>query len=244
VSAAVELCRDDDRGRHQPYQHNLNDSCRKFRGVVGVQTVIGDQALAFVRQRHGLVNGDIGRIQRQQQFLGAVFRKATSSGVLFDPVRFTRLLGAFAGALTLDQNTSIIDLEHLALRLKGLNPADLRFETLPQRSPSPTDTSLGDVFTDSAGILEIMPTGQSQSVGSVQIIVQPAFQAMIAGLKGVPTASPVNGRRTPPPATSATRTAPAASASAAVPQAAAPATQSPAANIPVDAASPSNRCTY
>ncbi|GLZ31039.1 LytTR family transcriptional regulator [Lentzea sp. NBRC 105346] len=35
----------------------------------------GDQALAFLRQRHGLENGDLDRVARQQAFLGSVVAK-------------------------------------------------------------------------------------------------------------------------------------------------------------------------
>ena len=37
----------------------------------GVSTIKGTQALAFVRQRHGLPHGDLDRIKRQQYFLSA-----------------------------------------------------------------------------------------------------------------------------------------------------------------------------
>jgi LCP family protein required for cell wall assembly len=52
----------------------------------GRSTIKGTQALAFVRQRYGLPNGvdDLDRIQRQQYFLSAVFRKLSSAGVLLN----------------------------------------------------------------------------------------------------------------------------------------------------------------
>ena len=39
--------------------------------AAGVQTISGATALAFVRQRHGLPQGDLSRIRRQQVFLAA-----------------------------------------------------------------------------------------------------------------------------------------------------------------------------
>jgi LCP family protein required for cell wall assembly len=174
---------------------NINDSYSGFVGHDGEQTVAGDSALAFVRQRHGLVNGDLGRIQRQQQFLGSVFRQATASNVLFNPVRVAKLLAAIKDALTLDQDTSLVDLEKLGLRLRGLDPSKVSFETVPNNGLQQTDSNLGDVFTDSQGFLEIIPSGQSESVGNVQIIDQAAFTAMINKLKGASA--------TPSPRTSA-----------------------------------------
>ena len=45
----------------------------------GVQTVSGADALAFVRQRHGLPQGDLSRIRRQQVFLAATADKLLSA---------------------------------------------------------------------------------------------------------------------------------------------------------------------
>jgi LCP family protein required for cell wall assembly len=162
---------------------NINDGFSGFHGKVGVQTLVGDQALAFVRQRHGLVNGDIGRIQRQQQFLGSVFRTATSNRFLFNPDAVLRLLSAIKSALTLDQDTSLTDLEKLGLRLRGLEPGKVTFETIPQRGLETTDTNLGQIFIDSAGGPELIPNGQTVSVGNVQILDQAGFDTMIAKLK-------------------------------------------------------------
>lgn len=170
---------------------NINDGYSGFHGRDGVQTLVGNQALAFVRQRHGLVNGDLGRIQRQQQFLGSVLRTATSNKFLFNPTAVLRLLSAIKGSLTLDQGTSLTDLEKLGLRLRGLQPGKVTFETIPQRGLEASDTNLGQIFTDSAGGLELIPNGQTASVGNVQILDQAGFEAMIAKLKDQkPAATP------------------------------------------------------
>jgi LCP family protein required for cell wall assembly len=187
---------------------NINDSYSGFVGHDGEQIVAGDSALAFVRQRHGLVNGDLGRIQRQQEFLGSVFRQATQSNVLFNPIRVTNLLSAIKGALTLDDGTSLTDLEKLGLRLRGLDPGKVSFETVPQRGLEASDTDLGNVFLDSGHVLELIPTGQTESVGNVQILDQAGFNAMIAKLQGEST-TPTAGRAPTP--TSAVRVTVAAS---------------------------------
>jgi LCP family protein required for cell wall assembly len=179
---------------------NINDGYSGFHGKDGVQTVAGESALAFVRQRHGLPNGDIGRIQRQQQFLGSVFRAASQVKLLFNPIAVAKLLDAIKNSLTLDQDTSLMDLEKLGMRLKGVDPSKVSFETLPQRGLQPTDTDLGKVFTDAQGGLELIPTGQTASVGNVQIIDQTAFQTMIAKLKDEkPPAPKASASKAPPP---------------------------------------------
>ena len=59
----------------------------------GPVNLIGDQALAFVRARYGLTGGDdLHRIQRQQQFMASMVRKALSSHELLQPDHDVQLL--------------------------------------------------------------------------------------------------------------------------------------------------------
>ena len=180
---------------------NINDGYSGFHGKYGEQKVVGDSAVAFVRQRHGLPDGDISRIQRQQQFLGAVFREATQNGVLFNPVAITHLLSAVRNAITLDQNTSLSDLEKLAIRLRGVGPNKLLFETVPQRGLEFSDTDLGSVVPYQGvpgGIPTLIPNGQTDNVGSVQVINQPQFQQMLSTLRDEsPTTSTTGPNATP-----------------------------------------------
>ena len=97
----------------------------------GRSRVQGAQALAFVRQRHGLPRGDIDRIERQQQFLGAMLRRATSKGILLKPTRIVNFMRTVADSLKIDDRLSFDDLTNLALRLKGLDPQKVQFMTVP-----------------------------------------------------------------------------------------------------------------
>ncbi len=176
---------------------NISDGYSGFHGVYGPQKVAGQSAVAFVRQRHGLPDGDIDRIKRQQQFLGSVFRAASQTGVLFNPIAITHLLTALNHALTLDQDTSLTDLEKLAVRLRGVGTNQLFFETVPQRSLSFDDSDLGRVFADDANVLEIIPKGETESVGSVQVLEQTAFEAMMAKLRNETVSTATAPRATP-----------------------------------------------
>ena len=53
----------------------VDDPLSGARFPAGPRTVSGGDALAFVRQRHGLPEGDLSRIRRQQVFLAAVADK-------------------------------------------------------------------------------------------------------------------------------------------------------------------------
>ena len=99
----------------------------------------GEQALAYVRARYGIGDGsDLGRIQRQQRFLGAMVRSATSTKLLVNPVALTKFLGAATKSLTLDRDTSFGDLKELADQLHGLDPKRVSFLTAPIANPAYT----------------------------------------------------------------------------------------------------------
>ena len=97
----------------------------------GRSRVKGPQALAFVRQRHGLPRGDIDRIERQQQFLGAMLRRATSKGILLRPDKLFGFLKVVTDSIQVDEGLTFNDMQDLAFRLKDLDPQKVQFMTVP-----------------------------------------------------------------------------------------------------------------
>lgn len=158
---------------------NLSDGYSRFYGKVGLNHLSGDQALAFVRQRHGLPGGDIDRIKRQQVFLGALFRKATSTGVLLNPDRVLSLLSSVSSALTTDKGTSLSDMAKLAGRMKGMDPAKITFETVATRDPTTAD---GGFYS---GGLWQMP-----GAGAVQIYDRAKLDQQLAAIKDESSSTP------------------------------------------------------
>ena len=94
----------------------------------GVSTISGSQALAFVRQRHGLPQGDIDRIGRQQRFLEAVEKKAKT---VRNPSTVNAVLEKATRSLTVDEGLSGIALLQLADRLESLPASDIHYVTVP-----------------------------------------------------------------------------------------------------------------
>lgn len=97
----------------------------------GRQTVRGDQALAFVRQRQGLPRGDVDRIQRQQLLLGALVRKVLSPKTLLNPVRLNTVLQVATSSLKVDETLTQSRLRELVLSLRQLEPGAVVFTTAP-----------------------------------------------------------------------------------------------------------------
>lgn len=99
----------------------------------GKHLVQGDEALAFVRVRHGIGDGsDTSRIRRQQAFISSMMKKVLSAGTLLNPASLLGVLNAATKSLTADpQLANINNLKDLAVSLKDLKPANVTFVTVP-----------------------------------------------------------------------------------------------------------------
>ncbi len=98
----------------------------------GLQTLQGAQALAFVRQRHGLPRGDLDRIVRQQAFMAGLTHKVLSAGTLADPATLSSLLAAVKKYVVIDQGW---DLAGFAQQAAGMSGGAIAFETIPTGRP-------------------------------------------------------------------------------------------------------------
>ncbi len=99
----------------------------------------GEETEVFVRQRVDVPGGDFGRMRSQQLVMKALASKATSAGVLTNPGKLDALLLAATRSLTIDQN---MDLRALAFALKGINPDNIEFATLPHTGTGPAEARL------------------------------------------------------------------------------------------------------
>ncbi len=105
----------------------------------------GEVALSFVRQRKGLPGGDIDRIKRQQQFLGAMIRKVLSAGVLANPLKLNGFLDVATSSLKADDGLQIKQLGDLARRMRNVGAGNVIFATIPLSSSNAYDRRLGSV---------------------------------------------------------------------------------------------------
>ncbi|MEO8908236.1 MAG: LCP family protein [Microbacteriaceae bacterium] len=94
----------------------------------GVSTLNAQQALAFVRQRHGLPGGDLDREVRQQYFLSVEAHKLLSAGTLLNPVQLNKVLSAIGSAIETDPGLNLLT---LAAQLQGLTGSKIASTTIP-----------------------------------------------------------------------------------------------------------------
>ena len=117
-----------------------------YSGLVlsaGLHTVEGNQALAFVRDRHGLAGGtDTSRIQMQQQFMTALFNKLTANGTLEDPVTLYKIANAATNNITVDTGLDNIGaMSSIAESVGTINKKYMQYITAPEIIDSPGEFS-------------------------------------------------------------------------------------------------------
>jgi LCP family protein required for cell wall assembly len=103
----------------------------KYSGAVfpaGLQTITGADALKFVRQRHGLPNGDLDRTHRQQAFIAGVITKFRTQGIFGDIGKVSALLDVAKKDVVIDSGFDVIGFLPQAKALTGGN---IKFHTLP-----------------------------------------------------------------------------------------------------------------
>lgn len=89
----------------------------------GKTTISGDYAVAFLRQRQGLPNGDLDRIKRHQVFLAGVASQLTKE-------RAVALAHGAAGMIKIDQGWDV-----LAFAQRFTGPVKISMSTLPVGTP-------------------------------------------------------------------------------------------------------------
>jgi LCP family protein required for cell wall assembly len=127
----------------------------------GVSTLNAQQALAFVRQRHGLVNGDLDRQVRQQYFLSVEARAILSPTTLLNPGKFSNVLDAASGAIQTDPDLNFLN---LGVTLAKVGADNLSAATIPV-----------------AGTPTIWSGGSQVSIVELDTALMPSFIAGIVG---------------------------------------------------------------
>jgi LCP family protein required for cell wall assembly len=116
----------------------VDDKDSKLHLSAGRHIVKGDTALAYVRNRHGLGDGsDLDRIKRQQKFLGAVVKKATSNGTLTNPTKLYGFLDAATKSVTADKDFTVDEMKKVAGSLQGMSAGKVQFITVPWGAYAP-----------------------------------------------------------------------------------------------------------
>lgn len=112
-------------------KRDINDPKSHLSLPAGTHVLDGVDSLKYVRTRTFDGLGDIGRMKRQQEFAGAMLRKATSAGVLLNPIKLLDFINSALASVTTDSGLSQGDLLTLGKQLRNLSASNVRTLTIP-----------------------------------------------------------------------------------------------------------------
>ncbi len=100
---------------------NMNDKKAGINLKKGCQLLDGKNALGYVRARYSDPRGDIGRAERQRQFLAAIMKKALTPSTVLVPTRYWGFSHATAKGLIVGQDTSMRDASRVLLAMRTVS---------------------------------------------------------------------------------------------------------------------------
>jgi LCP family protein required for cell wall assembly len=109
----------------------LKDSYTGLDLPAGTHTLKGGEALQYVRSRHIDGAADLGRMKRQQRFMAALIDRATSSGILLNPMKFRDITRAVLGSVRADKGFGTDELLDLGRAMRNFSPSSSEFTTVP-----------------------------------------------------------------------------------------------------------------
>ncbi|CAM5709458.1 LytR family transcriptional regulator OS=Streptomyces alboniger OX=132473 GN=CP975_13900 PE=3 SV=1 [Streptomyces alboniger] len=124
----------------------LRDSHTGLDLPVGTHSLNGGQALQYVRSRYVDGASDLGRMQRQQKFLAALIAKATSSGVLLNPVKFRDVTRTLLGSVRADKGFGTGEMLDLGRAMRSFSPSSSEFTTVPLAATGQTLPGIGSTL--------------------------------------------------------------------------------------------------
>ncbi|WP_078962169.1 LCP family protein [Streptomyces hygroscopicus] len=101
----------------------------------GKQTLDGQEALAFVRQRYGLAGGDLDRTRNQQKFLSALADKAATPSTVLNPFKLYPTMGAGLDSLIVDKDMGLWDVKDMFFAMKGVSGGEGKQMNMPVSNP-------------------------------------------------------------------------------------------------------------
>ncbi|MDQ0677293.1 LCP family protein required for cell wall assembly [Arthrobacter pascens] len=132
----------------------------------GVNTLNGDEALAFVRERKSFSDGDYQRVRNQQAYLKAVIDKTIARETLTNPVTVNSMVSAVSPFVSVDKGFDAAAVGSLALGLQGIRQKDTVMFTLPTLGTGTSLDGQSIVVADNNAISEIATALSKDQLGA------------------------------------------------------------------------------
>lgn len=135
--------------------------------AAGPQTMDGDTALAFVRERYAFADGDYSRVRNQQLFLRAVISEVLNTRTLTNPGLISDMVETMSPYLTVDDTLDSGELVEIGRTLTGIRRDDVQMFTVPTKGIGRAG-SQSVVWPDWEGIQEIGAALQDDDLARIQ----------------------------------------------------------------------------
>ncbi len=135
----------------------------------GEHTLMGMDALQFLRTRHGVGDGgDVSRISNQQIFMSSLVREMRSADTLTNPVKVYGLAKAGVENMTLSSNMATVQfMQALAGTVADIDLERINFVQYPSFSHPYQAGRLTPDYPSADTLIEILLAGQPFEVGSM-----------------------------------------------------------------------------
>lgn len=97
----------------------------------GCQVLDGKNALGYVRSRYEDPLGDIGRANRQRQFLGALMKQSATPSTILIPWRYKTFVDAAASGVAVGEETSLLDAYRVLQAMRAVSSDEGLSLTVP-----------------------------------------------------------------------------------------------------------------
>lgn len=133
----------------------------------GCQDLTGPEALGYVRMRYSDKRGDLGRVERQRQFLAALVGEMTRPSTLLNPWRLHSVGTATGRAIALGEDTSMLEAGRIALAMRAISRGEGQSVTVPVANANyPTTVGSAVLWQEegAAALFEALRDGDPISV--------------------------------------------------------------------------------
>ena len=129
---------------------DYNDKNSNLHVKKGCQIMDGKTSLAYVRMRYADPIGDLGRVQRQQQYIGALMHKALTPGTYLNPFSMIRLSKAGTNSVMVGKGDGVRAIAALGLAMRNLTKGQGQVLTVPISNPDATTSAGSSVLWDNS----------------------------------------------------------------------------------------------
>ena len=134
---------------------NVTDENSGLNLLAGCQELDGRNALAYVRMRYADPKGDLGRIERQQQFLSSVMKKVATPAVLLNPISMWKLVDAGTESVNVGETDTVMDIGNLAKAMRALSNGNGTLTTVPVSETDANTAAGSSVIWDDVAAREL-----------------------------------------------------------------------------------------